>query len=82
MRQAKRDEIASRPDRIRCGIVRHLEAIGARDELRQYPDVSEVRALMARRGWSEEQALYWLNTTFGDGSPAQLCLRLGQGGTA
>ena len=37
---------------------------------------------MARRGWSEEQALYWLNTTFGDGSPAQLCLRLGQGGTA
>lgn len=71
MTRKQREEIAARPDNIRCGIVRHLAAIGARDELPLYPQHSEVRALMERRGWSDEQALYWLNTTFGDGSPAQ-----------
>ena len=71
MTKEQREEVAARPDNVRCGVVRRLAAIGARDELREHPDHSEVAALMERRGWTEEQALYWLNTTLCDGSPAQ-----------
>jgi hypothetical protein len=75
MTKQAREESAARPDNVRCGVVRHLAVIGERDELRDHPDHSEVAALMARRGWTESQALYWLNTTLCDGSPAQGVIR-------
>lgn len=73
-RRAAAEALAARPDNVRCGVLRRLKAIGAEDELPEYPSHADVRALMARRGWSDEQALYWVNTTYGDGSPAQLPL--------
>lgn len=73
-RAEKRDEALARPDNIRCGIVRHLQALGRRGELPEFPQQAEVADFMARQGWTEDQALYWLRTTLCDGSPAQLGL--------